>query len=141
MTFLAYGFVAVLTIVVLGLAVELSLRLKGGMSIPLIRPLPLPKARSWQPLIKDNAALTYHPGLGWTLTPFMTGMVTDALGCRLPSSEQRPLQIGHIVASGNPFAAGSGVGNADSWPALVEARIGIPVINAACGGWGADQVI
>src|SRR5262249_2171395 len=39
------------------------------------------------------------------------------------------------------FTAGSGVVDADTWPAQLEQLLGRPVENAAAGGWGVDQVI
>jgi hypothetical protein len=127
----------------LAAAVELGARLAHGMPLPFGK-VPL-SAHSRHPFFKDNAAIRYHPRLGWTLTPNMRaethGLSTDAYGNRLPSSSPRDLPVGAIAACGNSFAAGSDVVDKDSWPALVEARVSIPVINASCGGWGADQVL
>jgi hypothetical protein len=42
---------------------------------------------------------------------------------------------------GDSLAAGSEVNDNESWPARLETLAGEPVVNAAVGGWGVDQMV
>jgi len=98
-------------------------------------------------LLKINLAVRYDAVLGWTLAPNIHGkspkltFTTDEHGNRLPSTEPRPLPLGGIVAVGDSFTAGSEVSDGESWPAVLEQLQGVPVVNAAAGAWGADQIV
>jgi lysophospholipase L1-like esterase len=46
-----------------------------------------------------------------------------------------------IIAVGDSFTAGSEVGNGESWPAHLERLLKVPVLNAASGAWGVDQMV
>jgi hypothetical protein len=92
---------------------------------------------------KQGASFFYDERLGWQVTPnqHWPGFNTGAYGVRLPSSTDRALPIGAILASGDSFTFGSDVSDAESWPADLEARTGTPVVNAAVPGWGTDQIV
>jgi len=104
-------------------------------------------------LAKQQALLTtetnndYHPVLGWVLKPNIRSgagentFTTGEFGARMHTSEITPLHKGAILAVGDSFTAGSEVTDSQSWPAHLERMLGEPVINAAAGGWGADQIV
>jgi hypothetical protein len=133
----------ILAILVVAAAIEIVARRLHG--IPVLSSEVSRKAHSRHAFFKDNMLIKYHRRLGWTLTPNMRaevqGMSTDAMGNRLPSSTPRDLPVGTIVVCGNSFAAGADVHDHESFPALLEAKLGTPVVNASSGGWGADQAL
>jgi len=92
---------------------------------------------------KQDTGFLYDERLGWRVGPNLRwpSNSTDAYGVRLPSSTDRTLPIGGILASGDSFTFGSDVSNAESWPAYLEAIIGTPVVNAAVPGFGTDQIV
>src|SRR5258706_2927831 len=120
MTTVGISAAALAGLCVLVIAIELGLRFRGGLPIPLLRHNPTRRAHSWQEFFKDNVAIRYHRRLGWTLTPNMRGNVegitTDEHGNRLPSLEPRQLPIGAIVPCGNSVAAGAQVAHPHSSP-------------------------
>ncbi|HXP03474.1 MAG TPA: hypothetical protein VN808_05090, partial [Stellaceae bacterium] len=93
--------------------------------------------------IKQYPGFLYDERLGWRVKPNLRwpSNSTDAYGVHLPSSTDRTLPIGGILASGDSFTFGSDVSNAESWPAYLETITGTPVVNAAVPGWGADQIV
>jgi len=118
------------------LGLEIALRWADGL------PLTGGFGRHCNAFFSQNELVAYHPRLGWTLAPNLRlpGMTSDEHGNRLPSATPRALPVGAVLACGDSFTAGSEVVDSESWPALLEQRIGAPVINAAGGGWGADQI-
>jgi lysophospholipase L1-like esterase len=66
---------------------------------------------------------------------------TGEHGVRMNGPMIAPVPHHAILAVGDSFTAGSGVDNAHSWPAQLEVLLGEPVVNAATGGWGADQIV
>ena len=84
----------------------------------------------------------YDPLLGWVLASNMpgNGMSTLDHGIRRNGSETE-IRQGGILAVGDSFTAGSEVVDAESWPAHLERMTGVPVINGAAGGYGADQIV
>ena len=96
-----------------------------------------------------GAAAEYDARVGWVQTPnfkldlaprgqFLT---TGEYGVRMSSTKVLPLQQGAVLMVGDSFAAGSEVADAESWPAQLEGLLGMPVINAAVGGYGLDQIV
>lgn len=90
-------------------------------------------------------ANTYDPLLGWRLAeglraknPFLT---SGEHGVRMNSQEVRSLPRKAILAVGDSFTAGSEVDDQYSWPAQLEAELGIPVNNAGVGAYGVDQIV
>lgn len=85
---------------------------------------------------------TYDPLLGWRLADGLSGgLTTGEHGIRMNSQLVRPLPRKAILAVGDSFAAGSEVENQYSWPAQLEAELGIPVNNAGVGAYGVDQIV
>jgi len=96
---------------------------------------------------KRSPLSTYDPTLGWTIIPNLCTVIegdsfaTDAFSVRLNAHVARPLPHGGILATGSSYTCGSEVANEWSWPAQLERTLGIPVVNAAAGGWAADQIV
>lgn len=120
----------------------------------LIFKVPLTSTENWivrrTSLLRIHLMNDYDPLLGWVLKPgLFTGPETGGKdlfasgdhGVRMNQHKIIPVPKGGIIASGDSFTAGSEVNDADTWPAHLERRTGIPVVNAATGAWGADQIV
>ncbi len=96
---------------------------------------------------KPNTAfkglVRYDANLGWVMADHhSSGQIhTVDHGIRRSSVGQKAAHEGGILVSGSSFTAGSGVEDWETWPAFLENETGIPVNNAAVGGWGLDQVV
>jgi hypothetical protein len=137
--------ISVLSIMVGLVVLEVAARVMDGM--------PIFAMRNW--LAQRNALLTtqtlseYDPLLGWVIRANLsfhpddptTSFTTGRYGIRLNSSHGGPPPTGGILAVGDSFTAGSEVGDRHSWPSQLETLIQTPVINAAVGGWAADQTV
>jgi hypothetical protein len=126
------------------LACEFTVRAWDGM--PLWPPRDMIGYRA-SFLTPQRLSGEYDPLLGWrqrsnTRVPEFD-LTTGDLGVRMNSDAEsrRPLALGAVVAVGDSFTAGSEVGDAETWPAQLERLVGRPVINAAVGGYGTDQMI
>ena len=136
---LTLSLVAILsTLIVL----EAATRLMEGAPLlsttDLLAPPPDPLARS--SLVRYDALLGWvqaddqRPDPGGTFS-------TGEYGVRMNSRAIAPVPRHAILAVGDSFTAGSGVSNWETWPAQLEATLGEPVVNAASGGWAADQIV
>jgi hypothetical protein len=87
----------------------------------------------------------YEPRLGWISRPNFTKLgfrlTTGEYGLRMTSDRIVPPQQGQILVVGDSFGAGAEVLNGESWPAQLERRIGMPVLNGAVGGYAFDQIV
>lgn len=103
-------------------------------------------------LLRANVMAVYDSELGWRVKSNanergtnhlgdMQTFTTDEYGNRMPRNEYRALPKGSIVAVGDSFTVGSEVSDDESWPALLEEKLGRPIVNASGGGWGTDQII
>jgi hypothetical protein len=97
-------------------------------------------------LIGVQRANRFDPLLGWVLADNQEDggagdFSTGAYGVRMNGRAIVPVPHHAILASGDSFTVGSEVRNAESWPAQLEAMLGEPVVNAATGAWGTDQII
>jgi hypothetical protein len=101
-------------------------------------------------VIRDQlvSALDYDPELGWKLKPHLGEGSTHPLqahtfdyGVRRNGPGDDHIRTGGVLVTGASFTVGSEVGDADAWPAQLETLIGIPVVNAAEGGYSTDQII
>jgi len=95
-------------------------------------------------LLRVHTANQYDSLLGWVLKenmPYSGGMSTGQYGIRMNARETRPIPRGAVLTSGDSFTAGSEVENHQTWPAHLEKILGVPVLNAATGAWGSDQII
>lgn len=128
--------------------------LLGEAGTRLMFGVPLASPENWivrrTSLLRIHLMNDYDPLLGWVLKPgLFTGPETGGkdlfasgdFGVRMNQHKIVPVPRGGILASGDSFTAGSEVNDADTWPAHLEKITGIPVVNAATGAWGADQII
>ncbi len=110
-----------------------------------------------QALLRDPDAFTPDPVLGMRLTPgysgpfitpeFSSSWVINDQGHRGPAAAAREAIGFRIVALGDSFTFGYGVEEEESWPRLLEKRIGertegagrIEVVNLGVGGYGTFQ--
>lgn len=98
-------------------------------------------------LVAVNSPSVYDPVLGWIIRPGIeakSGKITFYIGdfgVRMNQARIEPVPRGAIVASGDSFTAGSEVADAETWPAYLQGILGTPVVNAAAGAWGADQIV
>lgn len=93
----------------------------------------------------NSAALDFDRQLGWRLKERSgvpgSGFTTGPQGIRTNGKPLGTLPTGAILAVGDSFTAGSGVKDEETWPAQLERRLGRPVLNAAAGAWGVDQMV
>ena len=83
------------------------------------------------------------PVLGWTNKPFNVhedGYTTIEYGVR-KNFDETAIRTGAALAVGDSFTEGWQVKDHESWPAFLEKFTTLPVVNAATGGYGADQTI
>jgi hypothetical protein len=137
--------IVLLSLLICLVILEVIARVMDGM--------PVFAMRNW--LAERNALLTtqtlseYDPLLGWVIKSNQsfhaddptTSFTTGRYGIRLNRPDGGPPSTGGILAVGDSFTAGSDVGDRHSWPAQLETLIRRPVINAAAGGWAADQIV
>ena len=96
-----------------------------------------------------EANSSYHPTLGWIhrsnlrINPERPHLseTTGENGIRMNSTAIKPVPQRAILAVGDSFTYGVGVGDAETWPAALERKLGQPVINGGLAGYGTDQII
>jgi len=135
------------SVVICLVGLEIGLRAFNGL--PVIPDRNLIAERANVVDLNTNAAAEHDPVLGWVQRPNLrfnpdrpdVSFTTGEYGVRMNQPEIRPLPNNAILAVGDSFTAGSEVGDAQSWPAQLERELGQAVVNAAVGGWGADQIV
>jgi hypothetical protein len=141
---------------------EISLRLLlDGDGLLLGHPLPPygavnhPHQRQWLEQRRGGRSLPgqfihFDAELGWDLAADGQGgqghlrCSTNSLGARGPREyAKRPAEgVLRIVCFGDSFTFGNEVGDADAWPARVEALDpAVEAINFGVGGYGVDQAL
>jgi len=130
---------AALSIIVTLLLIELGFRAVNGLPI-----LSLTDFRTERVVVNrlGDRALP-DPVLGWVLrTNYRSdGFNTIDYGIRRNFNEST-VRTGAVLAVGDSFTEGWDEVNDDgSWPAQLEGLLGEPVVNAAVGGYGSDQVL
>jgi hypothetical protein len=91
-----------------------------------------------------DGRLMYHPQMGFVGRPGHTadGVSHDAQGRRnVPASPGAAPAGPPVLAVGDSYAYGDEVGDRETWPALVQARLGRRVVNAGVSGYGLDQTV
>jgi hypothetical protein len=85
----------------------------------------------------------YDATLGWRPAEHISyrGRQTIARGIRTNGVGETDVRTGGALAVGDSFTAGSEVADGETWPAQLERLIGMPVVNAGSGGYGADQTV
>ena len=95
--------------------------------------------------LNTTVAAEYDLLLGWRHKPHFSTpgweLQTGDLGIRMNSTAITPLPAHGISAVGDSFTAGSEVADDKTFPAQLEQLLEYPVINAAVGGYGTDQMI
>ena len=93
--------------------------------------------------INLSDASRYDERLGWALKDDLRypTFTTTKLGLRRSAAKQSDLRPGHVLVVGSSFAAGAEVSDAETFPALLEGKLGRPVENGAAGGYGFDQIV
>ena len=83
------------------------------------------------------------PVLGWVPRPWSVhedGYTTIEQGIRQNFGE-KTVRTGAVLAVGDSFTEGWEVEDDETWPALLEKKTGIPVVNAGVGAYGTDQIV
>jgi hypothetical protein len=125
-------------------AAEIALRIRhGGLAARPASgagPLRMADARSRYPTAYDPL-LGYAPraGASGTDNAWDRTVTIDANGLR-ENGRARPSGT-PILALGDSFTFGDEVGDADTWPAQLEAHLGRPVLNGGVFGYGLDQMV
>src|SRR5262245_17245219 len=122
------------------LCLEVGYRLVAG--------LPVFKLSNWRTehVVKVNLGelkAVFDPILGWTNKASSyneDGYTTIEYGVR-KNFEETTIRTGGMLATGDSFTEGWEVRDHESWPAYLEKLATAPVVNAATGGYGADQTI
>ena len=131
------AFFTVVTVICL-LALELGYRAISGVEI-----LRFGDWRSASFVQGGLSICDYDFVVGWVAKPNITSnwLNTMQYGIRRNGASNTVPRPGGILAVGDSFTAGSGVPDNESWPAQLEATLQTPVLNAAVGGWGIDQMV
>jgi hypothetical protein len=125
------------------------------VAVRLMDRVPVFAVRNWaaerRALLQVHAPIRqFDSVLGWVQKPNLRlhpdnpniSFTTSSRGFRLSGPDAAaPPAKGAILAVGDSFTAGDAVGDRDSWPAKLEELLQQPIINAASGGWGADQIV
>lgn len=86
----------------------------------------------------------YDAHLGWRIRPNtsypLLNMSTLDYGVRKNRTGDDRIRTGGALVVGDSFAAGSEVSDDETWPAVLERQLGVPVINGAVGAYGTDQI-
>jgi hypothetical protein len=82
-------------------------------------------------LLRKRTRCRFDPNLGWIPE---NGIRPNGMS---PPKKQRPA----ILAVGDSFTFGVSVSDADTWPAVLERKIGARVINAGVPAYGFDQTV
>ena len=99
-------------------------------------------------LMRSGYPAIYDARLGYTLKPDTVSehsyggefVTVDAEGLRSNGPHERPPGR-PIIATGDSFTFGSQVGDTESWPAQLEARLHQPVHNAGVFGFSLGQAV
>ncbi len=124
------------------LALEAALRIRRGAGL-LADPDPTAALR----MLRGNYPARYDPRLGHAPTPGAAlrdpkwGTVTiDARGLR-ENGGPPPPPCRTILAVGDSYTFGDQVNDRETWPAALERRLGIRVVNGGVFGYGFDQIV
>lgn len=118
----------------------------GELALRITLPGPL---LQWRDFRKERAAATinhliqYDSVLGWRLKSFIESPKFNTLeyGFRSNGSAAATVTSGGVLAVGSSFTVGSGVMDAETWPAHLQQLTGWNVNNAGEGAYQADQIV
>lgn len=133
------AFLLAATLMVCLLFLEIGFRMVAGVPVFTLTDWRLAR------VIKSDlsGASEYDPLVGWVTKAGIrsSGFNTIAYGIRKNQASDTAVRQHGILVIGDSFAAGSGVTDEETWPALLEQMVHEPVLNAAVGGWGYDQMV
>ena len=94
-------------------------------------------------LIENKSAIIFDDDIGWVHKPYFSNAQMKFLeyGIRSNGNDNKKLEEEGILVTGSSFTAGSGVKDKETWPAILENKINMPVHNTAVGGYAVDQII
>ncbi len=130
----------VVSLLIALLAVEIGFRAVAGR--PLLKFANWRKERVATDRLGEFKAVP-DPVLGWVSRPSSyhnDGYTTLEHGIRRNFTETT-IRTGAILAVGDSFTEGWEVKDHESWPALLEKKLGVPVVNAGVGAYGTDQIV
>ncbi len=127
------------TVLVTLVVIEIGFRIVKG--------LPVLKLVNWRTerVVVDRLGefkAQADPVLGWVTRPHnrADGYTTLEHGIRR-NFDENSVRTGGVLAVGDSFTEGWEVKDHETWPALLEKKTGVPVINAGVGAYGTDQII
>ncbi len=99
-------------------------------------------------MLASRVASEHDPMVGWAHRSNLCALpgeehrfTTGPCGLRMNGPAITTPSSNAILAVGDSFTEGTGVVDSETWPALLEQRLGRPVLNAGTGGWGPDQIV
>lgn len=129
--------VFVATILVCMIALEFGFRLVKGV--------PVLSTQNWRAQREIITPSIFDAQIGWVQKPNLSAdqlrLHTIDYGIRKNRSSMTTVPTGGVLVTGDSFAAGSEVDDTETWPAQLETMIGQPVVNAASGAYGIDQMV
>jgi len=130
------------TLLVCGISLELGFR--AYSDVPVFQIVDWRKAHRLRAESAEASAIAlYDPVLGWTMRDGYSSASINIIdyGIRKNQASDTAIRTGGVLVVGDSFAAGSQVNDDETWPAQLEARLGVPVLNAGIGGYGIDQMV
>jgi lysophospholipase L1-like esterase len=91
-------------------------------------------------LVKVTSGIDFDSEIGWVLKKDRPDLGFGPWGNRVHKAASGASGT-PILAVGDSFTYGSEVEADESWPAQLEQKIRIPIINAGVGGYGIDQAV
>jgi hypothetical protein len=94
-----------------------------------------------------ECASSFDPYAGWKPTPSRKGVdrqqnpVTILLNGLRSNGGTPPKSDMRILAVGDSYTFGGQVGDAETWPAALERRMAVPVLNGGVCGYGVGQTV
>jgi len=137
------GVLIVISLIVTCLTCEILYRYWLGVPVLELRNIALAR------VIETAVNTSEHDDrLGWRMTPNTSNLFFGTLkqttldfGVRRNGTGDDRIRQGGVVVVGDSFAAGSEGSDHESWPAALERRLNVPVINGAVGAYGTDQIV
>lgn len=124
------------------LALEVALRIRRGTGL-LADSDPTASVR----MLRGSYPARYDPRLGyapmpgaWLSDPSWGTLTIDAQGLR-ENGGPPPPPGKQVLAVGDSYTFGDQVSDRETWPAALERRLGIRVLNGGVFGYGFDQIV
>jgi hypothetical protein len=129
---------ALTTVVLCALVLEFGYRAASGVEVV--------RFGDWRDARFLQGGFSFHdydPVVGWVHKAHLKNgsLNTIEFGIRRNAPENSRSRLGGVLVVGDSLAAGAGVADDQTWPHYLEELIGQPVLNAAVGSWGIDQMV